>query len=125
MRGHIDREDVAAICAFCAEDQDSEYFGPFTMGTGFCGLKRWVNDDGGIDICANLYERDFNNDDIEADLKMIASRFPSLELTLHSGSDWESEVCSATFHVKDGIVTRCPPEVDTIRELSVFSRIHN
>lgn len=88
------------------------------MGRSMCGLNQWVNNDGTIDTVGNLAERDFDNDDIEKALAFLASKYPTMELTLHSGSDWESTVCSATFHVKDGKVERCEPEVANIREIS-------
>lgn len=88
------------------------------MNRSLCGLNQWVNDDGTIDVVGNLAERDFDNDDIEKALVFLAFKYPSLELTLHSGSDWESKVCSATFHVKNGKVERCTPEVANIREIS-------
>lgn len=88
------------------------------MNHSLCGLNQWVNNDGTIDTVGNLAERDFDNDDIEKALTFLAFKYPSLEMTLHSGSDWESTVCSATFHVKDGKVQRCEPEVENIREIS-------
>ena len=117
MRGHIDVKDVDSICEFLSNDLDCGDAWPFTMGLSLCGLNKWVNDDGSIDTVGNLYERDFDNDDIEKALTIIAKRYPSLEMTLHSGSDWESTICSATFRVKNGEVERCEPEVEEIREL--------
>ena len=116
MQGHIAREDVDDIRSFLSKDSKCGDAWCFTMGQSLCGLNQWVNNDGSIDVSANLYEREFDNDDIESALQILAVRYPSLDLTLHSGSDYESTVCSATFHVKDGVVTRCAPEVETIRD---------
>lgn len=121
MKGRIAREDVADICSFLSDCEGCGDAWCFTMGLSLCGLGRWVGEDGNIDVSANLYERDFDNDDIETALKILAERYPSLELTLHSGSDWESTVCSATFHVHNGTVERCDPEVETIRECRCIS----
>ena len=126
MKGSIDKESVRDIRSFLSVERLRKCEGAtgtmcFTMGHSLCGLNRWVNDDGSIDVSANLYERDFDNDDIEKALNILAKRYPSLSLTLHSGSDWESLACSATFHVKDGIVIRCPPEVEMIRNCRCLS----
>lgn len=80
-----------------------------------CGLNNWIKDDGIIDVSANLYYRDIDNDNIESALKVLAYKFPNLELILHSGADFEELDCTATFHIKNGIVTRCVPEIKKIR----------
>lgn len=90
----------------------------FEMTRSLAGLNQWVKEDGEINAVGNLAERDFDNDDIERGLSYLASVYPSLELTLHSGSNWESLTCSATFRVKDGRVEHCAPEVDTLQEIS-------
>lgn len=115
MTGKIAKSDVADIRDFLAPDSDCGDAWCFTMGKSLCGLNCWVNDDGSIDISANMYERDIDNYDIEVALKVLAYRYPSLKLTLHSGSDYEGLYCTATFHVEDGMVIRCAPEVKTIR----------
>lgn len=93
--------------AFCLHFDDRNYSGS--------GLGRWVNENGTINARGNLYERDFDNDDIEAALTYLASKFPSLTLTLHSGSDFEGLECTATFHVSCGKCRRCEPEVEFIK----------
>lgn len=117
MRGRIAPEDVADIRRFLSNDRDCGDAWCFTISLSLCGLNDWINDDGSIDTSGNLYERDFDNDDIEKALRVLAERYPSLELTLHSGSDWEELECSATFHVKDGVVRRCAPEVEKVRPI--------
>lgn len=82
-----------------------------------CGLGEWVFEEGTIHGIGNLAERDFDNDDIEKELKFLASKYHSINLTLHSGSDYENLTCSATFHVKDGTVQRCEPEVRMIEKI--------
>ena len=91
------------------------------FGEGICGLHDWISPNGEINAIGNLHERDFDNDDIEKALTVLARKFPSLELTLHSGDDWESLHCTATFHVKDGICKRCNPEVDELMAISTSS----
>lgn len=116
MTGRINREDVEDICSFLSEETvPDEALCLAISFPSMCGIDKWIEDTGDIDICGNLYERDFDNDDIEKALNILAERYKSLTLTLHSGSDWESRVCSATFHVKDGVVKKCYPEVKEIR----------
>lgn len=120
MVGHIDKSDVEDIRSYLFNDSNEAWC--FTIGEpSLCGLNQWINDDGTIDISANLYERDIDNDDIKHALEVLAGLYPSLSLTLHSGSDYESTICSATFHVHNGTVTMCPPEVEQIRECRCLS----
>lgn len=91
------------------------------ISKSMCGLNKWINEDGTIDACGNLSERDFENEDIETALKFIANKYPSTELILHSGSDWESLICSATFHVRDGVVTMVEPEIEELQPVRVCS----
>ena len=120
MVGHIDQSDVENIRSYLRNDDNEAWC--FSMGAiSLCGLNQWVNDDGSINVSANLYERDFDNEDIKCALEVLASLFPSLSLTLHSGSDYESTVCSATFHVQNGVVTMHPPEVENIRKCRCLS----
>ena len=95
------------------------------FGEGLCGLRDWIRPNGTINAVGNLHERDFDNDDIEKALSILAKRFPTLELTLHSGDDWESLHCTATFHVKDGECKRCPPEIEELSEISSESIMEN
>lgn len=95
------------------------------FGEGLCGLRDWIRPSGNINAVGNLHERDFDNDDIEKALSILAKRFPTLELTLHSGDDWESLHCTATFHVKDGECKRCPPEIEELSEISSESIMEN
>ena len=118
MRGKISQKDAADIRDFLSDDGKCGDAWCFTIGVRLFGLNDWINDDGSIDVSGNLYERDFDNDDIEKALKVLADRYPSLDLTLHSGSDWENLECSATFHVHHGEVQRCAPEVYTIRPIA-------
>lgn len=120
IRGKIDIKDVDDIKNFLSEDykgkDDNWEACPFFMGHSLCGLGEWVNPDGSIDISANLSERDFSIEDVETALECLARRYPSLDIVLHAGSDYESVVCEATFHVKDGVVTKHAPEVSEIRD---------
>lgn len=121
MRGHMDAAEAQDMIEYLSYEDDWSKWETdaacLLMGKSICGLDQWVEYDGTIDAVGNLAERDFGNDDIEKALVHLVGRYPSLELTLHSGSDWESLTCSATFHVKDGVVTRCEPEVEEIREI--------
>lgn len=89
----------------------------FSMFKSICGINWWVKENGTIEAYGNLAERDFDNDDIETGLKFLAEKYPSMELTLHSGSDWESLTCSATFVVKNGEVQRLAPQVEELKPI--------
>lgn len=121
MTGKIDKCDVDDIRSFLAPDNANEDVYCFSMSKSLCSLNCWINDDGSIDVSANLSERGFDNDDIEVALKVLAARYPNLELILHSGSDYEELACTATFHVKNGMVKRCAPEVEIIRPCRCLS----
>ena len=120
IEGTIDPKEVDKATEFLVyENGDGESWARGCLGFSYalCGLQDWINDSGVIYAIGNLSERDYDNDDIERELTHLARMCPSLELTLHSGSDYESLVCSATFHVKDGVVKRCNPEVEMIKEI--------
>ena len=87
------------------------------MSRSVCGVNQWVDEHGAIEAYGNLSERDFDNDDIETALKFLANKYPSMEMTLHSGSDWESLKCSATFCVSNGKVQRLPPQVELLEPI--------
>lgn len=90
----------------------------FKFVDSLCGLDEWVKPNGNINAIGNLAERDYDNDDIEKALKYLAEKFPSLELTLHSGSDYEDLTCSATFIVKDGKVIKEKPQIEKLQEIN-------
>lgn len=121
IRGKIDENDVRSIRSYLRADSCNYDVYCFSISKSLCGLNCWIHDDGSINVSANLSERDFDNTDIEIALRILAERYPSLELTLHSGSDYESPLCSATFHVKNGTVQRCDPEVTEIRPCRCLS----
>lgn len=121
IKGRMDATEAKDAIEFLkkvAREYCDEPVDCFAIGNSLCGLNQWIQDDGTIDAIGNLFERDFDNDDIEEALKCLAEKYPSMELTLHSGSDWESLVCSATFHVKDGEVERCEPEIKELHKIS-------
>lgn len=121
IKGKIDKKDVGDIVGFLSDD--AGWYSPaacLTMGLSLCGLNTWVGVDGVIDASGNLAERDFDNDDIERALVFLAEKYPSLELTLHSGSDWESLECSATFIVANGKCTRMEPQIKELQEIRML-----
>jgi len=89
---------------------------------GLCGIGQWIDNSGNIYARGNLAERDYDNDDIEKALKFLAEKFPSIELVLHSGEDWESLDCSATFHVGNGTVIKCDPEIERLDPIFMNDR---
>lgn len=123
IRGHMNVDEAKDAIKLLGKDKVKVWelyesieqnFDCLLFSDSLCGLNQWIKEDGTIDAIGNLYERDFDNDDIEMALNFLAKRYPSIELTLNSGSDWENLVCSATFHVKNGVVERCAPEVNEI-----------
>lgn len=122
MRGHMNPAEAADMIEYLTYEGNWPKWETdadcLLMGKSICGLNQWVDTAGKIDAVGNLAERDFDNDDIEDALNHLVERYPSLDLTLHSGSDWESLTCSATFRVKDGVVARMEPQVATIREIT-------
>jgi hypothetical protein len=117
IRGHIAKSDVKSIVDYLSNDDCWETLAAcLHIGRSCYGLNTWIKEDGTIDAVGNLAERDFDNDDIEGALRHLAGMYPSLELTLHSGSDWEELPCTATFHVSNGEVKRCAPEIEELEE---------
>ena len=117
IRGKIDASDVENIVAVLNEE--SCWKTPaacLSIGESMCGLNCWIESDGAINASGNLSERDFTNDDIDEALQYLATLFPSLDITLHAGGDFESLECTATFHVNQGVVCRCSPEVKMIEK---------
>ena len=86
----------------------------FHIHQSVCGLGVWINENGSIDRVGNLAERDFNLEDIEYGLVYLAANYPSLQITLHAGDDYEDLTCVASFVVKDGSVTRVPPQIEKL-----------
>lgn len=69
-------------------------------------------------MAGNVFERDCENKDLYNELSILAEAFPSLDIVLHSGSDWESLVCSASFIVKDGKVEMVEPMIKEIKGIN-------
>lgn len=114
ITGRMDPDEAKNLIAELSGESNRTPAKCLSMGHSLCGLNQWVTDDGFIDAIGNLAEHDFDNDDIEKALAYLADKYHSLQLTLHSGSDWEKLECTATFHVTNGKVERCEPEVKTI-----------
>lgn len=83
----------------------------FRMHYSLCGLNQWVEPDGTINGTGNLAERDCEIDDVQAGLEYLATWYPSINLVLHAGGNYEDEACVATFIVQDGIVRKEKPQV--------------
>lgn len=124
ISGHISTDEASDIrrllkgMEFDDEAQAPYSLDAFRMTESVCGIGEWVSPLGEIQVCGNLSERDYDNDDIEEALKFLAAKYKSLSLTLHSGSNYEGLTCSATFHVENGEVRRCAPEVKEIMGIS-------
>ena len=126
ITGRMDPDEAKDLIAELSDESSWTPAECLSMGHSLCGLNQWVTDDGFIDAIGNLAERDFDNDDIEKALVYLADKYHGLQLTLHSGSDWEELECTATFHVSNGRVERCEPEVKTIHGITqeqIMSRL--
>lgn len=129
INGRIDKANAASLRQYLvdarlarSDDEKWDVF-PLCVGEGFAGLWDWVQPNGKIKAIGNLAERDFDNDDIEKALITIAKRFPTLVLTLHSGDDYESRKCTATFLVDNGKCVRCKPKKKKIRAITMRTMI--
>ena len=80
---------------------------------GSTDLTGWFWDwpTGQINECGNLFERSYDPDDVLRDCVSLASFAPSLDLVVHCGGEYQSNLCLATIRVKDGTATLGPPEV--------------
>ena len=87
----------------------------FAINFSLCGLNQWVKENGDIIGIGNLAERDCEIEDIEIGLEYLVSKYPSIELTLHAGDNYESKDCVATFEVHDGIVEKKEPQIACVR----------
>ena len=87
----------------------------FAINFSLCGLNQWVKESGDIIGIGNLSERDCEIEDIEMGLEYLTNKYPSIELTLHAGGNYESQDCVATFEVHDGIVEKKEPQTTRIK----------
>jgi hypothetical protein len=97
-------------------EKDGIYYLQF--GEGLCGLNEWIDYDGNIDALGNVFERDCENSDLLKELTILAEKYPCIDLVLHSGDNYESLICTASFVVKDGIVKQEPPMIDELEKMS-------
>lgn len=119
IKGKISKDEVNAAREFLKSDyyrEDSVYYLQFSEG--LCSVGEWVKEDGTIDAIGNVYERDCNNEDLLRELTVLAEKFPTLDIILHSGSNWESLTCSASFVVKDGKCEQKEPMIPELHEIS-------
>ena len=86
------------------------------FGEGLCGLNQWVKNNGKINIVGNVYERDCEIEDLEKELKILADKFKSLDIILHTGGEYESLDCIASFEVHNGMVERKEPLIKGLDE---------
>ena len=115
ITGHMNPEEAKRMI----EELSSESIW-YTAAWGFhihyslCGLNQWVKSDGKVFGAGNLAERDCEIEDIKAGLEYLVESYPSLNLILHAGGNYESEECVATFIVRNGVVEQTEPQVDKI-----------
>lgn len=95
-----------------SEDNNRLYF--LLHGDGICALGRWVYPNGEIKGQGNVYERNCEIEDLKNELTYLAEKFPSLDMKLHAGADYEDEACVATFIVYNGKVAQVEPMIDKV-----------
>lgn len=103
----VDRKDYESKAS-----EDGIFYLQF--GSGICGINQWVGSNGEIDVCGNVYERDCEVDDLERELNRIAACYPSLDMVLHVGGDYEDTNCVASFIVRDGLVQKVEPLINEL-----------
>lgn len=122
LKGNVhNEEDVNKIIKYLTvsrETYNSEAYdyGIYYLqfGTGLCGINQWVNEDGTIDICGNVYERDCEVEDLQSELTILANKFHSLDMVLHVGDNYESKDCVVSFMVKNGKVEKVDPMISEL-----------
>lgn len=118
IKGRISKDEVNAARDFLKSNywrEDGVYYLQFSEG--LCSIGEWIREDGIIDVIGNVYERDCENEDLLAELTVLAEKFPTLDIILHSGSNWESLTCSASFVVKDGKCEQKEPMIPEIHAI--------
>lgn len=118
--GTVPPEQVAPLRAallydFMSDDAaEHEKSGPlaFTDRGSLCGLGDWPRES--VDTGGNCFERDYDVEDIAAQLVKLVKVAPEMALKVHCGGDYEDEKCIATVTVAGGRVSVGPAEVDTV-----------
>ena len=108
----------AALTVNLKGNFDSEAWrrvGPLTISEGLCGLGSWSA--AVVSAVGNAFERDYDEESVQAQLEKLVEIAPSLELTVHCGGDYESAKCVATVKVSNGKVELLPPGVETLPEI--------
>lgn len=97
---------------------------PLAISGGLAGLGDWPAEV--MDVGGNLFERNFDVEDVAKTLNDLAVVAPGLEVKVHCGDDYESEKCVATITLKEGSATIGEPEVKTVdgvAEVEMASRL--
>lgn len=114
--GTCDAEDLDAL-------RDAIQVGPqlqrmhcLSSGSGMCGLGDWPSTD--IDVTGNLFERDYDVQDVADTLEKLVQVAPSLDIVVHCGGDYESTAVENTIVVSLGRVSIEDPQVETTGSIS-------
>jgi hypothetical protein len=99
-----------------AYEEDEIFYLQF--GNGVYGINQWIKSDSSIDAVGNVYERDCTIDDLFNELSKLAKKFPTLDMYLHAGDDYESRTCVCSFIIKDGEVSKVEPLINELNEIS-------
>jgi hypothetical protein len=80
-----------------------------------CGLYKWPSET--IAASGNLAEDAGHVECVEAQLRMLLSVAPSLNVVVHCGNDCESDVCIASVVAAAGKVAIHPPQVENLVDI--------
>lgn len=117
LEGSCDPSEVDELRTACTMDNSaSGGWHCLSMSNGLCGLGHWVGCH--IDALGNLCERDYEVEDVAAQLEALAKVAPSLRLTVHCGGDRESKTVVASLVLEEGVVETCAPMIATLGDIS-------
>lgn len=80
--------------------QDDIFYLQFS--DGLCGLGEWISNDGSIESVGNVYERNCEVEDLLSEATTLAHNFPTLNILINIGDDYESLNCVGSIIVKNG-----------------------
>lgn len=114
IEGNCDAADVAALQKALTLEEDFSNFHCLING-GIYGLPNWAAES--IDAVGNLFERDYDAEDVAYTLEQLAKVAPSLNVSVHVGGGRQSKICVATVVLQEGKVNIAEPEIEEIPEI--------
>lgn len=122
IEGNCDAADVVALRKALTLEKDFSNFHCLTNG-GICGLPNWAAES--IDAVGNLFERDYDEEDVADTLEELAEIAPSLNVRVHMGEDNEGNKCVATVGIRGGKSYIVEPEIEEIPEIDQEQMLEN